>query len=156
MLSQSRNSLSSTDTAWYVALKPLSATPSSATNTTVMWGPDEVRSGGRLVPQNLGTVYERLFLCIVSHNSIFPLPSIHTKALAEINSDSLTCPALVQLQCRSCREPPRSQTRTRPASPGWSSWSSAWPRDPPRQIHTTCTADGEPEISILQISAEFW
>lgn len=99
--------------------------------------------------------FSMFFLCIVSHNSIFPLPSIHTKALAEINSDSLTCPALVQLQCWRCREPPRSQTRTRPASPGWSSWSSAWPRDPPRQIHTTCTADGEPEISILQISAEF-
>lgn len=66
MLSQSRNSLSSTDTAWYVALKPLSATPSSATNTTVMWGPDEVRSGGRPVPQNLGTVYERLFQHVLS------------------------------------------------------------------------------------------
>lgn len=47
------NSLFNIDTAWYDALKPLSATPSSATNTTVMSGPEEIRSAGKVVPQNL-------------------------------------------------------------------------------------------------------
>lgn len=55
---------------------------------------------------------------------------------------SLTFPALSLLQCRHCHAPPRNQTRIHPASPGWSSWSSVWWHDPPQQINTICTADG--------------
>ena len=55
----------------------------------------------------------------------------------------VTFPGLFQLRCRCCRAPPRSQTHTRPESPGWSSWNSVWWRGPPPRIYTKYTTNGK-------------